>query len=192
MFVKRVSGRPWRRFCALTGAEARRSQLREMANLPCPRLRQSSRAALGSGGFHASANDDGQCDCRHNGASPASADIKERAARALAPEPHAHSTIILTLHAKNTANITSVANISTFSKEANFITALRFLTPWQPYLIPCGRNHRTARLQSLRAWRRISSTHHDQREHHQRCQHQHSLKGSEPHRALRFLPHSRL
>ena len=44
--------------------------------------------------------------------------------------------MILTLHAKNTANITSVANIKTFSKEANFITALRFLTPERPYLIP--------------------------------------------------------
>ena len=44
--------------------------------------------------------------------------------------------MILTLHARNTANITNVANIKTFSKEANFITALRFLTPQQPYLIP--------------------------------------------------------
>jgi hypothetical protein len=40
--------------------------------------------------------------------------------------------MILTLHARNTANIISVANISTFSKEANFITVLRFLTPKGP------------------------------------------------------------
>jgi hypothetical protein len=37
--------------------------------------------------------------------------------------------MILTLQPRNTANIVNVANISTFSKEANFITLLRFLTP---------------------------------------------------------------
>lgn len=49
---------------------------------------------------------------------------------------YAHATIILTLHVTNTANITNVASINAFSKEANFITALRFLTPQRPYLIP--------------------------------------------------------
>lgn len=44
--------------------------------------------------------------------------------------------MILKLHARNTANIISVATNSTFSKEANFITVLRFLTPERPYLIP--------------------------------------------------------
>jgi hypothetical protein len=38
------------------------------------------------------------------------------------PRLHAHAITILTLHARNTANITSVAASSTFSKEANFIT----------------------------------------------------------------------
>ena len=42
---------------------------------------------------------------------------------------YAHAAMILTLHTRNTANITSVANVSTFSKEANFIRVLRFLTP---------------------------------------------------------------
>lgn len=49
---------------------------------------------------------------------------------------YAHAVIILTLHARNTANITSVASINTFSREANFITALRFLTRARPYPIP--------------------------------------------------------
>ena len=42
---------------------------------------------------------------------------------------YAHAAMILTLHTRNTANITSVATVSTFSKEANFIRVLRFLTP---------------------------------------------------------------
>jgi hypothetical protein len=36
---------------------------------------------------------------------------------------HAQATMIFTLHAKNTANIVSVAAISRFSKEANFTKA---------------------------------------------------------------------
>jgi hypothetical protein len=52
--------------------------------------------------------------------------------------------MILTLHTRNTANNVSVANISTFSKEANFITVLRFLTPAGPYLIPCEHRHQMA------------------------------------------------
>ncbi len=40
-----------------------------------------------------------------------------------------HANMILTLHSKKTANIAIVAKISTFSKEANRITVLRFLTP---------------------------------------------------------------
>jgi hypothetical protein len=40
-----------------------------------------------------------------------------------------HASMILTLHSKKTANIAIVAKISTFSKEANRITVLRFLTP---------------------------------------------------------------
>src|SRR5262245_24529382 len=67
----------------------------------------------------------------------------QRGASCAAPaRTHAHAITILTLHARNTANITSVAASSTFSKEANFITVLRFLTPARPYLIPCERRHR--------------------------------------------------
>ena len=49
--------------------------------------------------------------------------------------------MILMLHARNTANIINVANINTFSKEANFITILRFLTPARAYLIPREGRH---------------------------------------------------
>ena len=42
---------------------------------------------------------------------------------------YAQAAIILMLHTRNTANNISVANISKFSKEANFFTGLRFLTP---------------------------------------------------------------
>src|SRR5262245_44342500 len=41
---------------------------------------------------------------------------------------HAHATMILTLHAKNTANVTRVAAVSTLSK-AYFITGPRFEPP---------------------------------------------------------------
>ena len=54
---------------------------------------------------------------------------------------YAHAAMILTLHTRNTANITSVATVSTFSKEANFIRVPRFLTPQRPYLILRERGH---------------------------------------------------
>jgi len=50
----------------------------------------------------------------------------------LARSPYDQATMILTLHSRNTANIATVASISTFSKEANRITVLRFLTRGEP------------------------------------------------------------
>ena len=99
----------------------------------------------------------------------------------------------MTLHATNTANITSVASINTFSKEANFITALRFLTPERTYLIPRdGRQRARSFIISLLRGRIFSSAHHDEREHGQRSQNQNGFEGSEFHNALRFLPRPRV
>ena len=48
---------------------------------------------------------------------------------------HAHPTMILKLHTTKTANVTRVAAINAFSKEANFMRALHFLTQLRAYLI---------------------------------------------------------
>jgi hypothetical protein len=109
-----------------------------------------------------------------------------------AERAYAHAVIILTLHATNTANITSVANINTFSKEANFITALRFLTPKRPYLIPRDGRQRVESFAIPASPAALSPAHHDEREHGQRSQDQNGFEGSEFHNALRFLPRTRV
>jgi hypothetical protein len=71
-------------------------------------------------------------------------------APALEARAHAHPTMILALHAKNTANIARVAAVSTLSK-AYFIAGPRFRAPpSKGILIPRESGHRVSMKASNR------------------------------------------
>jgi len=80
--------------------------------------------------------------CSNN--NPKRDDDSSQSHRALEAQAHAHPTMILALHAKNTANIARVAAVSTLSK-AYFIAGPRFRAPpSKDILIPRESGHRVS------------------------------------------------